>query len=165
MMMRFGKTVSILAVAAACASASFAPAQALTKHGAHHRTSAQVSGRHMSLRFAGPGIETRTRGHHGTGLVRLVGDRESGLGFYPLPSQYRVRGRVADRRGDAIRYAVGAEMGNGYFYGLGGEDYGERHHHAVFNPVDGYGTPFFAGYYGPAGDPDADRGPFGNAYE
>ena len=119
----------------------------------------------MSLRFAGRGIETRTRGHHGTGLVTLVGDRESGLGFYPLPSQYRGRGRVADRRGDAIRYAVGAEMGNGYFYGLGGEDYGERHHHAVFNPVDGYGTPFFAGYYGPAGDPDADRGPFGNAYE
>ncbi|WP_158809976.1 hypothetical protein [Beijerinckia sp. L45] len=164
-MMRFGKTAATLTVVAALASVVL-PAQAATKHGVHHKTLAQIKGGHMSLRFASPSMGTRAHGRHGTGMTTLVGDRESGLGFYNLPAQYRAGARLArSHQGDAIRYAIGSEMGNGYYYGVGGEDAGESHHHAMFNPVDGYGTPFFAGYYGPAGDPDDDRGPFGNPYE
>lgn len=164
-MMRFGKTVAALTVVATLASAVVS-AQAATKHGVHHKTIAQIRGRHMSLRFASPARGTSPRSHHGSGMSALVGDRDSGLGFYNLPAQYRAGARLAkSRQGDAIRYAIGSEMGNGYYYGIGGEDSGESHHHAMFNPVDGYGTPFFAGYYGPAGDPDDDRGPFGNSYD
>ncbi len=40
--------------------------------------------------------------------------------------------------------------------------------YGVYNPVDGVGTPFFAGYYGPAGDSDEDDNdsgfPFGHPY-
>jgi len=152
---------------AVAALSSAVPAQAaMTKHGVHHKTMAQIRGGRMSLRFASPSAGNHTRGHHGTGMAALVGDRDSGLGFYNLPAQYRAGARMArSHQGDAIRYAIGAEMGNGYYYGAGGEDYGENHHHAMFNPVDGYGTPFFAGYYGPAGDPDDDRGPLGNPYD
>jgi hypothetical protein len=102
--------------------------------------------------------------HHRTGLVNLVGNRESGLGFYDLPPQFRNHPPVRDRRGDAIRYAVATSAGTNYYYGYCCGGFSEGHHHTVFNPVDGYGSPFFAGYYGPAGDPDEERGPFGNPY-
>ena len=166
-MMRFGKTAAALTIAATLASVYAVPAQAAAKHGVHHKTLAQIRGNHMSLRFADPSMMgARGHGHHGTGMAALVGDRDSGLGFYNPPAQYRAGARLAkSRQGDAIRYAIGSEMGNGYYYGIGGEDDGARNHHAMFNPVDGYGTPFFAGYYGPAGDPDEDRGPFGNTYD
>ena len=39
--------------------------------------------------------------------------------------------------------------------------------YGVYNPVDGVGSPFFAGYYGPAGDDDDDNDsgfPFGHPY-
>lgn len=124
--------------------------------------------RHFHLGYA-PADATRHGPRPGR-LAALVGDRESGLGFYPLPAQFRAGGRYgrrlddARRPGDAIRYAVATEAGvnNFGFYGDAGR---ERHGHTVFNPVDGYGSPFFAGYYGPAGDPDAERGPFGNTYD
>jgi hypothetical protein len=39
------------------------------------------------------------------------------------------------------------------------------YHYGVFNPVDGVGTPFFGGYYGPAGDDDEPPPfPFGRPY-
>ena len=117
--------------------------------------------RHFHLGYAS-GAEASARGPRPGRLSTLVGDRESGLGFYPLPAQFRVGGRYGRRSGDAIRYAVETEAGvnNDGLVGYGRE----RHGHTVFNPVDGYGTPFFAGYYGPAGDPDEERGPFGNPY-
>ena len=163
--MRFGKATVALAAMAVIASATL-PSNAATRRHVHKATLKQIGHGHMSLRFASRSMETARHSRHGTGMAPLVGDRESGLGFYNLPAQYRAGARLArSRQGDAIRYAIGAEMGNGYFYGLGGEDYGENHHHAMFNPVDGYGTPFYAGFYGPAGDPGADRGPFGNPYD
>ena len=79
-------------------------------------------------------------------LVDLVGDDYSGLGFYPLPRQYR---DAATRYGqhriatNAIRYAVASQaVETGYFFPAG-DDY----RFGVFNPNDGVGSPFFAGYY------------------
>jgi hypothetical protein len=94
---------------------------------------------------------TLGRGNH---FVALVGDPDSGLGFYPLPNRYRLgasRYRLAHQRpywqnpvlfaiaADAARYNDWIPANQGYRYG-------------VFDPVEGVGTPFFGGYYGPAGD-------------
>jgi hypothetical protein len=95
-------------------------------------------------------------------LAALVGDRESGLGFYPPAGRYYHYPHDWRQR-NAVRDAIASEAVYGS-YGIGGGYPGERHAHDMFNPVDGYGSPFFAGYYGPAGDPDEERGPFGNAY-
>ena len=80
-------------------------------------------------------------------LTDLVGDTYSGLGFYPLPHQYRA---AAERYGryrvatNAVRYAVASQaIETPYFFPAGGNDY----KYGVFNPNDGVGTPFFAGYY------------------
>jgi len=119
------------------------------------------------LRFAHPGLHyahtNASRGgaghHH---LAALVGDRESGLGFYPPARPYYPNTWREPRR-NAVRESIESQAVYSY-YGFGGGVPGERHVHTVFSPVDGYGSPFFAGYYGPAGDPDEDRGLFGNPY-
>ncbi len=118
--------------------------------------------------------ERGSRFSHGRGYADLVGDSESGLGFYPLPERYRegaarYRYENSGRRyfglygyGNAVQQAVlfdairnpsftPTSAVNGYRYG-------------VFDPIDGVGTPFFAGYYS-AGTRDASDGPepiFGN---
>jgi hypothetical protein len=119
-------------------------------------------GRHLyGLRAHGVFGGRRTR------FVALVGDPDSGLGFYALPIHYRIgawRYRLRNRRppwqnpvlfaiaADAVRYNDWIPANQGYRYG-------------VFNPVDGVGTPFFGGYYGPAGDDDAlPPFPFGRPY-
>jgi hypothetical protein len=100
------------------------------------------------------------RGHR-TGFADLVGDPESGLGFYPLPVQYRIaarRYRLSHRRppwqnpvyfammADAARYNYWLPANREYAYG-------------IYNPYDGVGTPFFPGYYGPVGGDDSDERP------
>ncbi len=128
-----------------------------------------TSGRY-ALKYAPAPAGRDLRGKRGARaghLVNLVGDRESGLGFYALPGRFRVHGQPGREPGgapgDAIRYAVATEAGTHYYSTAG--DYGrERSGRTLFNPVDGYGSPFFAGYYGPAGDPDEERGPFGRPY-
>lgn len=101
-------------------------------------------------------------------FAALVGDPGSGYGFYPLPWAYRVGAwRARQRRAMASAEAIGVAVASTAIYSYGfpyGDDYGFGHHHGVFNPIDGYGTPFFAGYYGPAGGPGQERGPFGNPY-
>ncbi len=122
---------------------------------------------HLGFAHAGSGVSYG----HGRFYADLVGDRESGLGFYPLPAgvragaeryrwthQYRgpygygnpVQQAVVD---DAVRSWAWTPTSavNGYRYG-------------VYDPIEGVGTPFFAGYYS-AGTRDADDGPepiFGN---
>ena len=85
------------------------------------------------------------RGHGA--YTDLVGDSYSGLGFYPLPRAYRA---AATRYGEhriatnAIRYAVASQaLETPFFFPAGGNGY----RYGVFNPNDGVGTPFFAGYY------------------
>jgi hypothetical protein len=123
-----------------------------------------------------PGSED-TRFGASRGYAALVGDKASGLGFYPLQQRYRegalryhwshpYRGApgygpygnpvqqavIADAVGSSIPFRTPSSAVNGYQYG-------------VYDPIDGVGTPFFAGYYS-AGTRDAEDGPepiFGNA--
>jgi hypothetical protein len=99
-------------------------------------------------------------------FVALVGDPDSGLGFYPLPIRYLIgawRYRVRHQRppwqnpvlfaiaADAVRYNYWVPANQGYRYG-------------IFNPVDGVGTPFFGGYYGHADDDEEPPFPFGRPF-
>lgn len=116
-----------------------------------------------------PGKVYTSRGHY----AALVGDPGSGLGFYALPYQvragawhYRMRNAaalppwvnpnpvIAAAQAQAVRY-----------WGWGDPTPADSYHYGVYNPIDGVGSPFFAGYYGPAGGDDDDSGfPFGHPY-
>lgn len=99
------------------------------------------------LAFA-PQAYGKGRGRRAGG-VDLVGDPYSGYGFYPLPIEIRIAAaRYRQRYGspwwrnpvlaavaaDALRTPCYIPANQGYRCG-------------VFNPIDGVGTPFFAGYY------------------
>jgi hypothetical protein len=171
--MRRGWKAWVLAIvtAFACAFAAAAQANSPSKRAVYHR---HVSGTlHRSFilsigygsRLYGlrtHGVSRGRRGH----FVALVGDPDSGLGFYPLPIRYRIRAwryRVRHQRppwqnpvlfaiaADAARYNYWVPANEGYRYG-------------VFNPVDGVGTPFFGGYYGHADDDEEPPFPFGRPY-
>ena len=92
----------------------------------------------------------------------------TGYGFHRLPGPYRVGARLArERQADAVHDAVETDaLTTGpYRSGFYGDDTeGSRPYSAygVFNGADGYGSPFFAGYYGP-GDGE-DLGPLGRTY-
>jgi hypothetical protein len=171
--MRRGRKAWVLAIVTAVASASGAAAQA---HSPSKRTIyyRQVNGTlHRSyIRSIGYGSRLYGLRAHGvfrgsrTRFVALVGDPDSGLGFYPLPISYRIgawRYRVRHQRppwqnpvlfaiaADAARYNYWVPANEGYRYG-------------VFNPVDGVGTPFFGGYYGRADDDEEPPFPFGRPY-
>jgi hypothetical protein len=141
--MRLQKTASILVAIAAFAvaapaeaSATPAPKTGRLAHAGNHR--------HAHVRYAA----APERAGGSSGFVDLAEDRQSGAGFYPLPEPYR----SGARRRRAIQYAgernaigaaiaseaIGYDFDEGYAFGNG---------HGVFNPVDGVGTPFFAGYY------------------
>ena len=105
------------------------------------------------------------------GSQALVSDGPgTGFGFHRLPGPYRFAAAVhRDRQSQALRDAVVTDAitnGNGnYGFGLRGDSvygYGNNASYGVFSGSDGYGSPYFAGYYGP-GD-GADYGPFGRAY-
>lgn len=128
-----------------------------------HRTYIRSLGPRESLRaLRAHGLRGR-----GTGFADLVGDPESGYGFYPLPVRYRIgarRYRLTHRQpywhnpvlfaiaADAARYNDWIPANQGYRYG-------------VFNPNDGVGTPFFGGYYSPGGEDNAPSFPFGRPYQ
>jgi hypothetical protein len=171
--MRRGWNAWVLAIvtAFACTFAMAAQAHSPSKRTVHHK---QVNGSlHRSfIRSIGYGSRLYgLRAHRGlrgrTGrFVALVGDPDSGLGFYPLPIKYRIgawRYRVSHRRppwqnpvlfaiaADAARYNYWVPANEGYRYG-------------VFDPVEGVGTPFFGGYYGHADDDEEPPFPFGRPY-
>jgi hypothetical protein len=160
--MRRGLVVAIVATFA-CASA----AAAQQSKGSHHRHVALHGGYVGAMR---PGAVYASPGHY----TALVGDPGSGAGFYPLPYQYRVgawRYRtqeqpplppwinpnpvIAAAQAQAVRY-----------YGWGDPTPASDYRYGVYNPIDGVGSPFFAGYYGPAGDGEDDDSsfPFGRPY-
>lgn len=145
---------------------SVAPAVAKT---AHHR--------HLAGAFHGmyvgrirSGAVYSSPGHY----AALVGDPGGGAGFYPLPYQYRVgawryRMRmqaamppwinpnpvIAAAQAQAVRY-----------YGWGDPTPASEYRYGVYNPIDGVGSPYFAGYYGPANGDETDESsfPFGRPY-
>lgn len=160
--MHRGWKTGILAVAAtfACAAGGMAPAAAKSIHHRH------LTGMHHG--YVGsmqPGAVYSSRGHY----AALVGDPGGGAGFYPLPYQYRVGAWryhmrtwcpeenpvIAAAQDQAVRY-----------YGWGDPTPADSYHYGVYNPIDGVGSPFFAGYYGPAGDDEDNDSsfPFGRPY-
>lgn len=81
--------------------------------------------------------------------MNLVGDPDSGLGFYALPLKYRIgawRYRLTHRRpwwDNPVLFAIAADAARYNYWVPGPHDYV----YGVFNPYDGVGTPFFGGYY------------------
>ncbi|SFJ97251.1 hypothetical protein [Methylocapsa palsarum] len=137
------------------------PAKALhARHvsgGKLHSAAPRLSQKRSYITYGAP-VRGGWRGH-GTGFADLVGDPESGLGFYALPVQYRIAARRYRLRhprplwqnpvyfammADAARYSYWLPANREYAYG-------------IYNPYDGVGTPFFPGYYGPVGDNGEDR--------
>jgi hypothetical protein len=167
--MRRGWKAWILAIvtAFACASAAAAQAPTPSPRAVHHRHVSRSFIRSIGYgsRLYGLRANRGLRGRTGR-FVALVGDPDSGLGFYPLPIRYRIgawRYRVRHQRppwqnpvlfaiaADAARYNYWIPANEGYRYG-------------VFNPVDGVGTPFFGGYYGHADDDAEPPFPFGRPF-
>lgn len=133
------------------------PASAATRHHRHSNS------------FVGVSYDHGDRGHGGT--QALVSDGPgTGFGFHRLPAPYAVAAAVhRDRQSAAVRSAViddALTHGSGpYGLGLPGDSvygYGTGASYGVFAGADGYGSPYFAGWYGP-GD-GADLGPLGHAY-
>lgn len=129
---------------------------------------AQAAPRHK------PGVAygRQVRTHRGVargGRYALVNEGPgTPYGFYPLPGRYRAAARVARaRQADAVHEAVETDAltAGGFRSGFPGDDVAASvpySSYGVFNGADGYGTPYFAGWYGPADG--ADYGPFGRAY-
>lgn len=103
------------------------------------------------------------------GYQALVSDGPgTGLGFHRLPEQYSVGALIhRNRQADAVHDAVDTDAltSGGYRSGFPGDDVAgstPNSAYGVFNGADGYGSPYFAGYYGP-GDGE-DLGPLGHTY-
>lgn len=132
----------------------------------HH---AKVSGKHyrsftrdgVGLAYAGRPNSRR----HGTGYADLVGSPQGGFGFYALPYQYRVAAWRHHMRElaapNAVLFAMGTDSAR-YNYLWTSPIHAYRY--GVYDPYEGVGTPFFAGYYGPADDTQPSQFPFGTPY-
>jgi hypothetical protein len=161
--MRRGWKAGVLAIVTvfACASGAAAAKEPSPSKGTHR----QVMHPRSYIRSLGQGglRERAPRAWgRGTGFVDLAGDPDSGLGFYPLPIHYRLgawRYRLMHRRPywqNPVLFAIAADAARYNYWIPGNRDY----RYGVFNPYDGVGTPFFGGYYGPAGDDDDEPSPF-----
>lgn len=149
--------VAALAIASGAAAKAPSPAQrtaAAAEASSAHDRGALHRPRHVRARvayapraYSPPRAFAVTRGRR-PGLADLVGDPYSGYGFYPLPPEVQVaaaRYRFMHRRfwwqnpvlsavaADAVRFPCYIPANQAYRCG-------------VFNPIDGVGTPFFAGY-------------------
>lgn len=154
-MPRFGLRSSTFLVASAALLAFSSPSFAAARHHHHYRADVSYS----------------DGGHHGAGGQALVSDGPgTGFGFHRLPAPYRIGALIhRDRQAAAVRSAVfddAVSQGNGpYGVGLPGDSvygYGNGATYGVFSGADGYGSPYFAGWYGPGNG--ADLGPLGHAY-
>ncbi len=174
--MRLGWKASVLAAVTAVAFASGAAAQTPSPHKAgatlKHASAAPRHGYgHGNARVGfAPGTAGGRRGH-GTHYADLVGDPHSGLGFYALPPQIRAgaaRYRFAHQYrgpygyGNPVQQAVIDDAAR-YNYWLPPTSAVNGYRYGVYDPIEGVGTPFFAGYYsrGDRDDDDDDDQPFG----
>lgn len=154
--MRPGWKIKTLAIATAFAVISGAAAQAATvdyrtvgyrkAHAGQHRH--YVGTARVGLAYASHGRTVgQGTGHH---FVPLVGDPGGGYGFYPLPTQYRVGAfryhlnHPPHYWDNPVLFAIATDAA-GYHGRMPGERYYSGND--MFNPYDGVGTPFFAGYY------------------
>jgi hypothetical protein len=112
--------------------------------------------------------EAGPRFGHERGYADLVGDRDSGLGFYPLPKRYQEGAARYRYYNYAHRYYGPYGYGNPVqqavvFDAIRNQAYSPTsavngYRYGVFDPIEGVGTPFFAGYYS-AGTRDASDDP------
>ena len=142
--------------AAAAVGLIAAPAAAASSR--HHHAAAGVSYAPYSHRAA----------RHAGGQQLVSDGPGTGFGFSHSPLPYRVGAwRHRERQADATHEAVEDDaLTSGGYYGFPGDSVygaGGRAAYGVFNGADGYGSPYFAGYYGPADG--TDYGPFGRAYD
>ena len=151
------RTKLLLASAAVACMSCAAPAAAAKR--LHHRTAytSGVSYDHVPRH---------------SGYQALVSDGVgTGFGFHRLPAPYRFAAAVhRDRQSAAVRSAVITDAlthgGGPYGNALPGDSvygFGSRATYGVFSGSDGYGSPYFAGWYGPGGG--ADLGPLGHTYD
>jgi len=169
--MRRGWIMWVLSIVAAFAWAPAEASSPTTRTAAHRHASLTRSyirsvGRGGRIVYA-PQARRFWRGH-GTGFVYLAGGPGIAYGFYPLPLRYRIgawRYRLLHQRPpwqNPVLFAIAADAAR-YNYWLPVADQGYRY--GVFDPNEGVGTPFFGGYYGPAGDDDEPPPfPFGRPY-
>lgn len=120
-----------------------------------YRDIGHAKGGHVGYAYVETGVTFR----HGRRYVDLVGDRRSGLGFYPLPAsirasaeRYRLAHSYYGPYGNPVQQAVIADSVRSWAWTPTSAVNGYRY--GVFDPIDGVGTPFFAGYYS-AGTRDA----------
>ena len=117
------------------------------------------------------GVSFAHQPRHG-GYQALVSDGPgTGFGFHRLPEPYRFAAAVhRDRQSEAVRSAVITDAlthgGGPYGSARPGDSvygFGTRATYGVFSGADGYGSPYFAGWYGPGGG--TDLGPLGHTYD
>jgi hypothetical protein len=169
--MRLGWKAGVIAAVMAVAFASGAAAQTPPSHktstAQKHASATPHHGYGHGRARVGyaPGTVGARYGHRGH-YANLVGDPHSGLGFYALPLQYRVgawRYRMRTTPppwANPVRSAVAADAIRTWSW-IPTEATSYRY--GVFDPNEGVGTPFFAGYYsqGDRDDDDDDDQPFG----
>lgn len=160
---RLAWVIAVIATFAFGSAASVTTASAKPRH--HHVA------KHHHFHKVGHRVGYLPRGAsgRGRGYAELVGDPHSGFGFYPLPMRYRVgawrhhmrhRGEPPWIRNGVI-YAMMADAARyNWYWSTPIDDY----RYGVYSAFDGLGTPYFAGFYGPAGDDDESSFPFGQAY-
>lgn len=138
-------------------------ANAAPRHYAPHHKSVRAGAYrgHGGIRFAA--APSRGGG-------ALVSDGPgTGYGFHRLPGQFRVGAHIQrDRQTAALHEAVETDAltSGSYRGGFLGDDVaggGPSAHYGVFSGADGYGSPYFAGYYGPGGGEDL--GVLGHTYD
>ncbi|HLH12006.1 MAG TPA: hypothetical protein VKV77_09025 [Methylovirgula sp.] len=145
-------------------SALAAQAQAATRHHVYY---GKRHGSYVGSLPIGHYAERYVYPKRGRGYAALVGDPDSGLGFYPLPYKYRVgawRYRVRNTPPPWANPVIQAAQAQAVRSWWDIPTAADSYRYGVYNPIDGVGSPFFAGYYGPAGEGDPPF-PFGRPYD
>jgi len=155
-----GWLIALVAIAATLGWMSATAAQTNTHHKATHHI--HHGG---NIGYLPEGASGR-----GPGYKELVGDPDAGVGFYPLPERYRIgawryhmrEASVPPFIRNGVLYAMTMDR---YRYGYWWATPADSWRYGVEDPYAGVGTPYFAGFYGPAeGDEDEPAFPFGRPY-
>lgn len=164
---RLGRILRSSAAALAVLAGSAAFAQAAQAHDKAAPAHKKHAHRHSQ---AGIGYLPLGSSERGEGYRELSGDADSGVGFYPLPYRYR----VGAWRHHMRQAAVPPFIRNGVLYAMTMDQYRynywwatppESYRFGVYDPFEGVGSPYSAGFYGPApGDEDEPAFPFGRPY-
>lgn len=157
---------AVFAAAGLCATGASAATSAHHKH--HHKSHLYRHGGHF--RGSHLGYLPYGASGRGPGYKELVGDPDSGVGFYPLPERYRIgawryhmrQAAVPPWIRNGVLYAMTMDA---YRYNYAWADPVNAWRYGVYDPFAGVGTPYSGGFYGPAaGDEEEPAFPFGRPY-